>query len=174
LHSATELSAGITGDFHSAFPLNSGHLLVSFRASETDRYAVYSFDPEKKVPGEPVFSSPDFDIIDAIAVSEHARPKKLPSEVDMGVKTGLLLCQDVNFTDIRDRSFDLTLPKADRIEVIGVDSSLGVINVENDGSFYLKVTADKPFRIKTFDKEGHVLDGPGSWIWIRPNERRLS
>jgi hypothetical protein len=29
-----------------------------------------------------------------------------------------------------------------------------------------------PFRIKTIDSEGKVVSGPGSWLWIRPNERR--
>ena len=65
-----------------------------------------------------------------------------------------------------------SLPAADRIEIIGVDSSLGVVKVEQDGSFYLKVTADMPFKIKTLDANGNTLNGPGSWIWLRPNERR--
>jgi hypothetical protein len=55
---------------------------------------------------------------------------------------------------------------------MGIDSSLGVVQVEEDGSFYLKVMADKPFRIQTIDKNGHVLQGPCGWIWLRPNERR--
>jgi hypothetical protein len=59
-----------------------------------------------------------------------------------------------------------------RIEINGVDASLGIVDVEEDGSFYLKVEADKPFTISTLDKEGKVINGPGSWIWIRPNERR--
>ena len=36
-------------------------------------------------------------MIEAVPVEEYERPKKLPSEVDPQVKTGLLLCQDINF-----------------------------------------------------------------------------
>ena len=53
-----------------------------------------------------------------------------------------------------------------------MNSSLGTIQVEEDGSFYLKVVADTPFRIQSVDNEGHVLQGPCGWIWLRPNERR--
>jgi len=49
---------------------------------------------------------------------------------------------------------------------------MGTINVEKDGSFYLKVMADTPFRIQTIDEKGKVLNGPCGWIWLRPNERR--
>ena len=55
---------------------------------------------------------------------------------------------------------------------MGIDSLLGTVEVEKDGSFYLKVLADTPFRIRTFNETGQVVHGPGSWIYIRPNERR--
>ncbi|MBI5008516.1 MAG: hypothetical protein HZB98_02460, partial [Bacteroidia bacterium] len=59
-----------------------------------------------------------------------------------------------------------------RIEIMGVDSSLGVVKVEDDGSVYLKVAADMPFRIRTLDSKGSVVNGPGGWYYLRPNERR--
>ena len=82
------------------FPLKSGKYLVSYRKSESDRYGSVEFDPENKTLGEAVYASNDYDIAEVVAVEKHERPKKLPSEVDMGVKTGLLLCQDVNFHDM--------------------------------------------------------------------------
>ena len=62
--------------------------------------------------------------------------------------------------------------KAYKIQVAGRDSSLGVVQVEKDGSVYLKVIADTPFQIRTIDEKGNVLSGPCGWIWLRPNERR--
>jgi hypothetical protein len=47
-----------------------------------------------------------------------------------------------------------------------------VIPVENDGSFYLKVMADTPFRIRMLDKNNNIVSQPCSWLWMRPNERR--
>ncbi len=58
------------------------------------------------------------------------------------------------------------------MEVMGIDSSLGIVDVEEDGSFYLKVLADTPFRLQTVDENRHVVNGPGSWLYLRPNERR--
>jgi hypothetical protein len=107
-----------------------------------------------------------------VTVAEaHARPRKLPSEVDMEVKTGLLMCQDINFSD-QLRGQSPVTGKATRIEVLGINSSLGTVNVEEDGSFYLKALADVPVRIQTLDENGSVVSGPGAWIWLRPNERR--
>ena len=88
------------------------------------------------------------------------------------MKTGLLFCQNIAITGLSSPENIYSLPAADRIELIGVDSSLGVVKVEQDGSFYLKVNADMPFKIKTLDADGNTLNGPGSWIWLRPNERR--
>ena len=62
--------------------------------------------------------------------------------------------------------------QSSKIEVMGIDSLLGVVQTEEDGSFYLKVAADKPFQIRTIDKNGNISNGPCGWIWLRPNERR--
>jgi hypothetical protein len=172
LHSKVTLSSGTAGDFHYVTPTRSGKLLVSYRKSETDKYALYEFDPENKTLGKTIYNNPESDIIEVIEAGQHLRPKKLPSEVDMGVKTGLLLCQDINMTDMTDAGFKASGPKASRIEIVGIDSTLGIVDVAEDGSFYLKVIADKPFQIRTVDKNGKVLNGPGGWIWLRPNERR--
>ena len=48
---------------------------------------------------------------------------------------------------------------------------MGVVKVAKDGSFYLKVIADRPFQIRTLDENGKVVNS-GAWLWLRPNERR--
>jgi len=172
LHTRVNLTSEIKGDFNTVFPMQSGRLLVSYRQTEDDRYALYEFDPENKVLGQAIYNNKDYNALDAVVVEKHERPKKLPSEVDMGVKTGLLLCQDINVVDMQSSGHCSSFPKSGRIEVIGIDSTLGVVQVEEDGSFYLKVIADTPFKIQTIDEKGRVLHGPCEWIWLRPNERR--
>ena len=172
LHTRENLTSEIKGDFNNVFPLPSGTMLVSYRPTETDRFALYEFDPVKKVLGKSVFSSADYDVLEAVQVRKIDRPKKLPSEIDMGVKTGLLLCQDLSVSDLKSAGIASSHSKAYQIEVIGIDSSLGVVQVEKDGSFYLKVMADKPFKFRTLDDKGNVLGKSCDWIWIRPNERR--
>jgi hypothetical protein len=145
--------------------------LVSYRPSDADRYALYEFDPENKILGKVIYKNADYNILEAVAIGKHDIPKKLPSEVDMGVRTGLLLCQDINVFEMQSMS-NSSFPKASKIEVLGIDSTLGVVQVERDGSFYLKVMADTPFQIQTLDENDRVLHGPCGWIWLRPNERR--
>jgi hypothetical protein len=172
LHSFADLSSGIAGDFCSAFPVDPGRFLVSYRTSENENYSLFNFDPVRRKLGDQLFKSPDKSILEAVLVREHERPKKLPSEVDAGVKTGLLFCQNIAITGLSSPENTNSLSAGDRVEIIGVDSSLGVVKVEQDGSFYLKITADIPFKLKTMDAAGRIINGPGSWIWIRPNERR--
>ena len=140
--------------------------------SDSELFALYEFDPENKLLGKMVFSDPEYSIVDAVLVEEYERPKKLPSEVDMEVKTGLLLCQDINFLNPLQQGNYSDSHKALSIEVLGVDTTYGVVKVEEDGSFQLKVMADTPFRIRTLDEKGNVVNGPCSWLWLRPNERR--
>lgn len=171
LHTKKILSSSITGDFNYVYPITAGKYLASFRKSPSDVFALYEFDSEKNAVGSEVFSDEGYDVVDVVAAKGFNRPKKLPSEVDMQVKTGLLLCQDINFP-YPAKATNASNMKAEKIEVLGIDTTYGVVSVEKDGSFYLKVMADKPFRIRTLDKNGNVINGPCSWIWLRPNERR--
>jgi hypothetical protein len=172
LHTRLDLTSGIEKDFCSILPLGPDKYLVSCRSSASEHFSLFEFDPEKQSIGQKVFSDPDYDVVDAVLVEEYERPKKLPSEVDLQVKTGLLLCQDINFLNplLPDNFSDTR--KALKIEVLGVDTTYGVVEVEKDGSFQLKAMADTPFRIRTLDEMGNAVNGPCSWLWLRPNERR--
>jgi len=172
LHTRNDLSSSLPGDFLSVFPASNGKLLVSYRPGENEPSALYEFDTEKMILGQQIYKSAEGNIIEAVEVAIHEKPRKLPSELDHEVKTGLLLCQNINVSGLKPSSGKYSLPAADRIEIIGIDSSLGVVEVEEDGSFYLKVSADMPFRIRTLNSAGNVINGPGSWYWVRPNERR--
>jgi hypothetical protein len=169
LHTRVNLSKDLKGDFRFVFPQKTGKFLVSYRKTESDRYALCEFDPDKKELGKTVYSNKDYDVLEMVVTGKHERPKKLPSEVDMGVKTGLLMCQDIN---IPDRQPEISLSNSSRIKIVGIDSTLGYVDVAEDGSFYLKVMADKPFQIQSIDKDGHVSGSSCGWIWLRPNERR--
>ncbi|MEN8124664.1 MAG: hypothetical protein ABFR32_05980 [Bacteroidota bacterium] len=172
LHSRVNLSSGIEGDFYAVSPIQAGSLLVSYRSSDNDRYALYEFDEVNKTLGKVIYKDENYNILEAVVIKKKERPRKLPSDLNMSVNTGLLLCQDINFTDVQSVEDTSSISKAVRIEVMGIDTSLGIVDVEKDGSFYLKVLADTPFRIQTISEDGQVVNGPGSWIYLRPNERR--
>ncbi|MCJ7821244.1 MAG: hypothetical protein MUP53_08575 [Bacteroidales bacterium] len=172
LHTRIDYTSEIEGDFRSAFPMQTDKLLVAYRSSEEMGYGLYEFDTQTRTIGNEIYNNKDYSTLEVVVISKHIRPRKLPSEVDMGVETGLLLCQDINFQGIHSSGNASAIPKSGKIEVLGIDSTLGVVEVEEDGSFYLKVIADTPFQIQTIDENGNVLSGPCDWIWLRPNERR--
>jgi hypothetical protein len=142
-------------------------LLVTYRQSKTEKYSLYEFDPESRTIGNQLFKDDEHIINDAIEAGMYDRPRKLPSEVDLAVKSGLLLCQDVNHQAPSVENGSV----ATGIQIVGIDSILGRLDTEPDGSFYLKLMADKPFRIQTIDKDGKVISSC-DWISVRPNERR--
>jgi hypothetical protein len=171
LHSCHIVTEDIEGSFMNVYPIEKGTMLVSWRSSTDKKYSLHEFDPVKKEFVRTLYADPYFNAIEAVAVEKKSNPKNLPSEVDYGVKTGLLLCQNLNFK-VPDNSKISINRVAETIEIMGIDSSLGKVPVEKDGSFYLKVIADTPFRITGFDKNGNRIDGPCGWIYLRPNERR--
>ena len=61
---------------------------------------------------------------------------------------------------------------ADRVRFSGLDGELGIVEVKDDGSYYVKLDADMPFRTETLNSQGEVVRGPSEWIYLRPNERR--
>ena len=172
LFTRVNYTSEITGSFHSVFPVQSGDMLVSYRPSETDPIALYRFSVQEKAIGESIFSYSNYHILEPVLVEAYTRPRNLPDEVDPKKSTGLLFCQDINVTAMQHDTNLLFSSKATKIEVLGIDKSLGIVPVEEDGSFYLKVIADTPVRLQTLDENGKILNGPSGWIWLRPNERR--
>ena len=172
MHSRLELSKDLDGSFRSLREQNSGNLLVSYKTSDSEFYGLYEFDTESKTIKKALYLDEKFNAVEALMVEEKKRPKKIPSEVNMDADSGLLLCQDINFFGYDHLKKDSLISKGVKMEILGLEASLGIVDVEKDGSVYLKVAADTPFQIQTLDENGNVVNGPGSWIYIRPNERR--
>lgn len=172
LHSKKRLYQKLAGDFTAINQLNSGMLLACYRPSQNDVFNLYELDPKNTSHFKPILQNTNFSAIEVVAVEKRKVPKKIPSEVDVKEQTALLLCQDVNFIGFHQDSLSEQALKATKIEVLGLEKSLGVVDVEKDGSVYLKIAADTPFKIQTLDDQGGIISGPSSWINLRPNERR--
>jgi hypothetical protein len=171
MHSRINLSSETEGDFRAVFPEPSGKFLVSYRKTASERYGIYEFDPQNRSLGQKLYSSNDFDVIEVADIFKRSRARKLPSEVNPLLKTGLIMCQDVNLSDDPLKFRGSPVRKTRIVEIMGVDSSMGVFKPSKDGSFYLKVVADKPFQIITLDENGNIIK-KCDWIWLRNNERR--
>ncbi len=170
LHSRELLSDD--ADFLSAYPLESGKLLVSCQPAGSGTFGLYEFDPVKKKLGKKIYSDPDHWAVEPVAVYRHPRPKKLPDDLLCSDMTGRILCLDANFSDLPPLSDHESASKGTIIEVMGLEGKWGEVDLENDGSFFLRLTANKPVRFRTVNDAGEVVRGPSAWIWLRPHERR--
>lgn len=172
MRSRVELSKEIQGSFKSIRPQDNGKFLVSYKAPEDQTYSLFEFDMKSKSLDRKLYQDHQFNVVEAFVVEKSERPKKIPSEVNMHHDSGLLLCQDINFSGYGHLEENKEASKAVKIEFLGLENSLGKVDVEEDGSVYLKIAADTPFQIQTLDENENIVQGPGSWIYIRPNERR--
>jgi hypothetical protein len=172
LYSKVNHTSEIPGSFYSVFPLTSGDLLVSYQSSEAKTAGLYHFSVNEGSPGRSIIDYPDYHIVEPVLARAFTRPRHLPDEVNKMESTGQLMCQDINVTATGHDDLPGDPPQASMIEVLGLDESMGIVQVEEDGSFYLKVLADTPFRIQTLDDGGKVVNGPSGWLWLRPFERR--
>jgi WD40 repeat protein len=170
--SRNNLTSNTGGAFYDVCPVDDHRLIVVWKENSEKNAALYEFEASTGKTGQLIYGNDQTEILDVTLVRTRPRPKKLPSEVDMGVKTGQVMCQDINFTGTGIDHNSKIAMIADRVEIMGIDSLLGIVPVESDGSIYLKISADKPFRIRTLSKDGRVVNGPGVWLWMRPNERR--
>jgi hypothetical protein len=50
---------------------------------------------------------------------------------------------------------------------------MGTAPVEADGSFYVKVPADKPIRFALLNEKGAIVRQEHGWFWIRKGEQRI-
>ncbi|WKK66669.1 hypothetical protein [Lutimonas zeaxanthinifaciens] len=170
LHSKRILSEKVSNGILAMSLRAPDQLVVSLEDSEMTEEGVYEFNIKDESLVGPVFRDIKLKVIGITAVQKREVPKKIPSEVNLNEETALLLCQDAGFYGFQAEGSETR--KAIKLEVIGKNSSMGIVDLEADGSVYLKLRADTPFRLQTLDAENNIVNGPSSWINLRPNERR--
>jgi hypothetical protein len=172
LHTLECLTDALPGWFSTVYPTESSNILVSYKASEKEPYALYSFDASTREAPLLLYQT-EANIIDPLLVrAMENRPLKLPSAVNPGNPTGLLMSQDINHSMLRANNGITGDTMADRIRVSTLEGELAVVEVKADGSFYLQLDADIPFRIEAMNSQGETVRGPSDWIYLRDNERR--
>ncbi len=101
-------------------------------------------------------------------------------------KTGYLYCQNVfntqqNAGDVariravrvfEGRPFSLVPTKSIYVHIGTEGVELGTVPVAPDGSFYVRVPADRALTLQAVDGEGRAVISEMSWIYVRPGERR--
>lgn len=172
LHTFEALSEGIPGSFASVSPFDEGSCLVSYRPSGNEPYGIYRFDPGSgEAPS--LLKQSGKHLTDPLLITVlEPRPRILPSAVNPGESTGLLMSQDINHSMLPVNQGISGDTLAGSIRISNLEGELAVVEAKADGSFYIKVNAEQPLRFETLNMQGEVVRGPSEWIYLRPNERR--
>lgn len=182
LHSHRRLTQPGEALYHSPSPLPSNEILVSRRPADgSGTHGIYRFDPATGGSGL-VHDDTGYHDIQAKLIAPRAEPDGRSSVVNEEIPTGLLYCLNVYTTDFRNPDW-LPAGSVKRLRVVeGVPRAgsgtppparrmLGEIDVEQDGSFNIRVPANIPIKLQLLDERGISLRSC-SWIWVKNNEPR--
>lgn len=171
-------------------PLNANQVLVSRRAAATQgNWGLYVFDVQTGTC-QPVFDTPQYHEVQAVAVQSRPRPDGHSTVVDPKYDTGIFYGLNCYDTDLAHGAYVRT-GAVKRVRLIeGVPQPvaaaggtlipagnlvprrlIGEAPVEADGSFNVEVPADIPLLLQTLDDQGLALATCG-WIWVKPREKR--
>lgn len=191
LHTRRVLASDPDGLYYAPFPMGDGNLLVSYRNTTTTSggsYGIYTFDRSTGTRAARVFDDPRWHDIDAVVVQPRRVPAGRSSVVDERLDHGFLYCMNAYISD-RDEGKAISPGRIKRLQVVRAGSGgaqaqggpgrpgigeelLGEVPVEADGSFFLKVPARTPLRLRTIGPNGEVLQAMRSYIWVMPRENR--
>ncbi len=154
----------------------SGAWLVSARTAAASHYSIQMWNAASvaKVAAaklETVLAIGGEDLVEPVLVATRTRPNRHPSGLHPWDYANLLML-DARVS--RDGALKGT-PATVRLEAqdaAGHVTAMGTAPVENDGSFFVKVPADKPIRFALLDQKGVVLKQEQGWFWIRRGEQR--
>jgi Tol biopolymer transport system component len=196
LHSYQRITGDRDGLFHSPSALADGMVLVSHRARDgRQSLGVYRMDPGS-ARMEAVFDDPQYDDVQARAVAPRPEPDGRSSVVKPANPSGTLYCLNAFESDLPTGQWPRSgtplrlrvlegIPRRAAQGVPAADKQppppggppllarrfLGEIDVEDDGSFNIKVPPNIPIELQLIDADGLALRSC-SWIWVRNNETR--
>jgi Hydrazine synthase alpha subunit middle domain len=149
----------------------SGTLLVSMRDTPNGKYSLRLWTPGR-ASAQLLLVEPGENLVDPVLVGERRIPRRHPSALhDWNYANMLALDARVS----RDGELSGT-PVTVRVEAqdgTGKATMTGTALVEADGSFFVKVPADRAIRFALLDAKGDVLREEKGWFWIRNGEQRI-
>ena len=169
-HSKKKLT-GAEMELLSVFPVDTDNYLVSSKNKNTNRFGISLFNTITNSIEKTIYEDEAYHTFEPVINLVKERARKLPSAVNIHKKTGLILCQNIHVSSLANQA----KPEEDspiKIELLGLDKKLAAVEAEEDGSLYLKVKSDTPFRFQIVNNKGEIVRGPSDWLWVRPNERR--
>lgn len=144
--------------------------------SLTGRFDLYAFDSARGKFGELIYADPQLSSVQAVPLAAHPPPKWYWSTLNPELRVGYFICLN-SYLSADASKGRLSTPIASvRVitleEATNLERTLGESPVEQDGSFYVAVPADRPVRFELVDAGGRVIRAQRSWIWARSGEER--
>lgn len=150
--------------------MTSGVWLVSARDSADANFALKLWKPGSAMM-RTILAQNGENMVEPVVVAAHERPRRHPSALhDWDYANVLALDARIS----RDGALK-GIPADVRLETkdtAGQAVVMGTAPVEQDGSFFVKVPADRAIRFALLDAEGNVLRQERGWFWIRKGEQR--
>ncbi len=164
--------------FWSAQLLDGDALVVAKRSAtasaKLSRYDLYSFDLSTRTVGKLIYRNPQFSSVQAVPLEPRPVPNRYLSILHPQQETGRVICLNSYLSaDVPGGRLPEHIAKV-RLLALEGDSRrevvLGEAPVEEDGSFYVSVPADRPIRFELLSKSGRLIRAQRSWIWTRRGE----
>ncbi len=158
----------------------SKNLLVVSKASANGRpdsihSNLYAFDLKRRTLGSLLYANARFSSVQAVPLKARPAPRYYWSILHPGMSTGRILCLDAYLSSgapegrLRRR---ISKVRVIELQSSGHEKRLGDAPVQMDGSFYIRVPADRPIRFALLSAQDHLIQAQRSWIWVRPGEDR--
>lgn len=192
IQSREVLSRG-PGSYRSPHALPDGRLLAAYESGIGTR-GIFQFDFSRRSAAASIHSDPGWDEIQVVAAVRRPEPQGLLSAVVDSEAAVDLHCMNVYESDTPEAS---AVKKSDVkrirfVEGVPVTPSdirstppsasvprmnsrlriLGEVPVEPDGSFFVRLPGDTPFRLQALNADGMVVQDQRGWIWVRRGTSR--
>ena len=172
------------GRLTAPYPIGGDWVLLSYAPWHDTRwngYGIYLCNLKTREM-RLVYDDPQMSDVDALPVVPHERPTAIPTtRRRTDSDTGYVYCPSVFNSDLPfDRSKVAGVRVLEAVQVglsmngnLGFQTrDLGTAPIADDGSFYVEVPADTPFRFALVDADGKTLVHETEFNFVRPNERK--
>lgn len=163
--------------YESPRQLSADELVVAKQSSSSGaKFDLYLFNLKTGALGERVYADQQLSSIQPAVVAPHAVPKHYWDTLNPESPTGNFI--SLNSYMSADAPHGRIGTSISRVRVFalnvvdGTERKLGEAPVEEDGSFFVQVSANSPVRFMLLDAKGQTIREEHSWIWTRPGEER--
>lgn len=173
LHNSVITPAGPV--YWSAHVLDGNRLIVAKEDSTTARkFGLYVLNLATRTIEKMIYRNPKLSGVQAQPIEPRKVPLYYWSILHPDRNYGRVVCLDSYIS--ADAPGGRLTDHIAQVRVIALqpdhhsEKVLGAAPVESDGSFYIKVPADRPIRFELLNAKGAVIHAQKSWIWARTGE----